>query len=162
MRSLVRDLGYSLRLLRRSPGFALTAIVTLTMAIAANVVLGVVNALLLHPLPVPQAHQVYQIQSKRSNVLSVSYPNYRDIRDRNKTFSDVAVYRLARIGLAVNGVAQPVWAYEASGNYFDMLGVHPLLGRFSCRSRSRKSASLVSCQTTLGSRRSHAAFYPSD
>jgi hypothetical protein len=101
------------------------------MAIAANVVVfGIFNALLLHPLPVPQAQQLVQIQGKPSNSLSLSYPNYRDIRDRNSTFSDVGVYRPARIGIGVDGVAQPVWGYEASGNYFDMLGVQPLLGRF--------------------------------
>ena len=131
MHTLLRDLSYTLRQLRRSPGFALTTVLTLTMAIAANVVVfGVLNALLFHPLPVPQPQQIMQIQGKQSNQLTFSYPNYRDIRDRNKTFSDVAVVRIARIGLGVNGTAQPVWGYEASGDYFDMLGIKPLLGRF--------------------------------
>ena len=59
MQILLRDLGYTLRQLRRSPGFALTTVLTLTMAIAANVVVfGVFNALLIHPLPVPQAAAV--------------------------------------------------------------------------------------------------------
>ena len=131
MHTLLRDLSYTLRQLRRSPGFALTTVLTLTMAIAANVVVfGVLNALLFRPLQLPQAQQLVQIQSKNRNNLTLSYPNYRDIRDRNKTFSDVAATRFARIGMSVNGTAQPVWGYEASGNYFDMLGVQPLLGRF--------------------------------
>lgn len=131
MHTLLTDLGYTLRQLRRTPSFALTAILTLTMAIAANVVVfGVVNGLLLHPLPVPQPQQVYQIQGRQSGSIVLSYPNYRDIRDRNSTFSAVSDYRLARIGIGVHGAAQPVWGYEASGNYFDMLGVQPLLGRF--------------------------------
>jgi predicted permease len=131
MQSFLRDLGYTLRQLRRSPGFALTTVLTLTMAIAANVVVfGVLNALIFHPLPVPQPQQIMQIQAKQSNNLVLSYPNYRDIRDRNKTFSDVAAVRIMRIGMGVNGTAQPVWGYEASGNYFDMLGIKPLLGRF--------------------------------
>ncbi|HEY6768961.1 MAG TPA: ABC transporter permease [Candidatus Sulfotelmatobacter sp.] len=131
MHTFLRDISYTLRQLRRSPGFALTTIVTLTMAIAANVVVfGVLNALLFHPLPVPHAQQLVQIQGMSSNDLTLSYPNYRDIRDRNNTFSDVAIFRFARVGLGVNGVAQPVRGYEASGNYFDMLGVQPLLGRF--------------------------------
>ncbi len=131
MHTLTQDLAYTFRQLRRTPSFALTAILTLTMAIAANVIVfGVVNGLVLHPLPVPQARQLYQIQGRRSGELSVSYPNYRDIRDRNSTFSAVSVYRLARVGIGVRGAAQPVWGYEASGNYFDMLGVQPLLGRF--------------------------------
>ena len=129
MQSLLNDIRYALRQLWRSPGFALTSVLTLTMAIAANVVVfGVLNALVLHPLPVPAANRVVQVQ--RSNGISMTYPNYRDIRDRNRTFSDVAVYRLARIGFDISGSAQPVWGYEVSGNYFDMLGIKPALGRF--------------------------------
>jgi predicted permease len=129
MEIFLQDLRYAVRQLRRSPGFALTAILTLTMAIAANVVVfGVLDALVLDPLPVPEPDRVMQIQRGRS--IAMSYPNYRDIRDRNRTFSSVAMYRLARIGLDANGTAQPVWGYEVSGNYFDMLGVKPLLGRF--------------------------------
>ena len=117
-----------LRQLRRSPGFALTTILTLTMAITANVVVfGLVNALLLHPLPLPEPRQLTMIESGN---ISVSYPDYRDLRDRNKSFSGLAFERINRIGLGVNGVAQPVWGYEASGNYFETLGVQPHLGRF--------------------------------
>lgn len=128
--SIWGDVRYSVRQLRRSPGFALTTILTLTMAIAANVVVyGVVNALLLHPLPVDHAEEIYQVQPPGSQ-LSVSFPNYRDLRDRNRAFSSLAVVHLSRIALGVNGIAQPVIGYEASGNYFSMLGVAPHLGRF--------------------------------
>src|SRR5277367_502599 len=128
MDAFLQDLRYALRQLRRSPGFALTAVLTLTMAIGANVVVfGVVNALVLHSLPVPEANRVYSIQPKG---VAISYPNYVDIRDRNKTFSGVSVVRIARIGLDVSGSARPVWGYEVSGNYFEMLGVKPVLGRF--------------------------------
>ncbi len=123
------DVRYALRQLRRSPGFAFTSVLTLTMAIAANVVVfGVLNALVLHPVPVPEADRVVQVQ--RPNGVSMSYLDYRDIRDRNRTFSSLAVYRLARIGFDVSGKAQPLWGYEVSGNYFDMLGIKPVLGRF--------------------------------
>jgi hypothetical protein len=94
--SLGSDIRYSLRQLRRSPGFALTTILTLTMSIAANVVVyGVVNALLLHPLPVDHAEEIYQVQPSQ---LSISYPNYRDLRDRNRVFSSLAIM------LAVTGI----------------------------------------------------------
>jgi hypothetical protein len=127
MQSLFNDIRYALRQLRRSPGFALTSVLTLTMAIAAKVVVfGVLNALVLHPLPVPGADRVVQVQ--RPNGISMSYLDYRDIRDRNRTFSNLAVYRLARIGFDASGSAQPVWGYEVSGNYFDMLGIKPTLG----------------------------------
>ncbi len=124
----MQDLRYALRQLRRSPGFAFTAILTLTMAIGANVaVFGVINALVLRSLPVPQANRVYSIQSKG---IAISYPNVEDIRHRNKTFSGVSVVRIARIGLDTSGSARPVWGYEVSGNYFEVLGVKPVLGRF--------------------------------
>jgi hypothetical protein len=128
MRNLLYDIRYALRQLRRSPGFTVTAVLTLALAIGANVVVfGVLDALVLQPLPIPQADRVVQIQ--RPNGISMSYPNYRDIRDWNRTFSGVAVYRLARIGLDAAGSAQTAWGYEISGNYFDMLGVKPALGR---------------------------------
>jgi predicted permease len=123
------DVPYALRQLRRSPGFAFTSVLTLTMAIAANVVaFGILNALVLHPLPVAEADRIVQVQRVRGT--SMSYLDYRDIRDRNRTFSNLAVYRLARIGFDISGNAQPLWGYEVSGNYFDMLGIKPALGRF--------------------------------
>jgi predicted permease len=130
MRTLFADLRYALRQLRRSPGFAVTAILTLTMAIGANVVVfGVINAILIYPLPIPDAHGVYSIEVSAADT-SFSYPDYQDIRDRNKTFSDIADCKLTLIGLDGNGTAKPVFGYEVSGNYFRMLGVQPLLGRF--------------------------------
>jgi hypothetical protein len=100
------DVRYALRQLRRSPGFAFTSVLTVTMAIAANVVVfGVLNALVLHPLPVAEADRVVQVQRARGT--SMSYLDYRDIRDRNRTFSNLAVYRLARIGFDISGNAQP-------------------------------------------------------
>jgi predicted permease len=131
--SLFSDIRISLRQLRRSPMFALTTVLTLTVTIAANVVVyGVVNGLILHPLPVPQPEQIYQIQGHQSDDLTFSYLNYRDIRDRNRSFSSVALFRPARVGVAGPAAepAQPVWAYEATGNYFSTLGIQPLLGRF--------------------------------
>jgi len=131
MRTVLADLQFSWRQLRRSPGFAFTAIVTLTMAIAANVVaFGVINALLLHPLPVTEPRQIYQVESSKGGGMVVSYPNYRDIRDLTQTFSSIAATRIQPMGIGVNGVAQTVWGYEASGNYFSTLGVQPQLGRF--------------------------------
>ena len=131
MHDFWRDTCYALRQLRRAPSFALTAILTLTMTIAANVVVfGVVHAMLLQSLPVPHPEQMVQVQGQDATDLTISYPNYRDIRDRNRAFSNIAVFRLMRIGLQNDGAAQPAWGYEASGNYFDMLGVQPVLGQF--------------------------------
>jgi hypothetical protein len=76
------------------------------------------NALVLHPLAVPEGNRIYQVQTKRSEAISISFANYADIRDRNSTLSSLAIFRLARIGIGVHGMAQPVWGYEVSGNYF--------------------------------------------
>jgi predicted permease len=137
LQNLLKDLRYALRRLSKSPGFALTAVLTLTIAIGANIVVfGVLNALVLHPLPVPEGSRLYTVQS--ANSFAMSYPNYRDIRDRNHTFSEVADARLMRLGLEVSNKAQAVWGYEASGNYFDAMRIKPLLGRLLAPSDDEK------------------------
>jgi predicted permease len=131
VQNLLQDIAVALRKLRHSPGFAIVAVLSLTMAIAANVVVfAVVNTFVLHSLPVPDADRVVQIQGPRSDGIAMSYPNYLDILDRNRSFSGIAATRLARIGFDATGAAQPLWAYEVSGNYFDTLRIKPLLGRF--------------------------------
>jgi len=131
VQNLKRDISLAFRKLRHSPGFAMVAVLSLTAAIAANVVVfGVVNAFILHPLPVPDADRVVQIQGPQSDAISMSYPNYLDILDRNRSFSGIVATRLARIGFDASGTAQPLWAYEVSGNYFNTLGIKPRLGRF--------------------------------
>lgn len=131
MRTLLDDLRLTLRQLRRSPGFLLTAVLTLTLAITANVVVaGIASGLLFHPLPVPEPQQLVQIQNPGFMGISFSYPNYRDLRDRSMgTFSVVALSRLTRLSLGVDGAAQPVWGYGVSGNFFGMLGLQPQMGR---------------------------------
>jgi predicted permease len=124
-----RDFRYSLRQLRRSPGFALTAILTLALGIGANVVVfGVLNAILLRPLNVAGAGRLYQVEASGGGI-SQSYPDFLDLRARNTTFSDMTSYRVSDVGLNTGLKAQRTWMYEVSCNYFDMLGVQPELGR---------------------------------
>lgn len=131
MQNFIQDVRYALRQLQKSPGFAAVAVLTLILGIGANVVVfGVLSALLLHPLRIENPEQVFTLQHQGAQDINSSYPDYRDVRDRNHTFSNLATYRVARIGLEAPDGAHPVWGYEASGNYFDMLGVKPLLGRF--------------------------------
>jgi predicted permease len=130
LENLLFDIRFSLRMLRKSPAFTVVSVLTLTLAIGANVVaFGVLNALVLHPLALPEGERIYQVQTKQAGAIDISYANYADIRDRNSTFSSLAIVRLARIGIGVHGIAQPVWGYEVSGNYFQMLRIKPLLGR---------------------------------
>ena len=125
-----QDIRFALRQLRKSPGFTITAVLTLTLAIGANaVVFGVLNALILRPLNVPQAESLFIIQHG-SEVASHSYPDYLDLRQRNRSFDDLAVWAISQAGLDTGKDPSNVWEYETSGNYFDTLRVQPYLGRF--------------------------------
>jgi predicted permease len=130
MHEIWMDLRVAVRRLRRSPGFVLTVVATLTMAIAANlVVFGVMNAAVLRPLNVANADRLMMIEHGQHGYINQSYPDYQDFRSRNSTFSDMAAYRLNDAGLSTQELAHKSWIYEVSGNYFDMLGVQPELGR---------------------------------
>src|SRR3954447_16959745 len=98
--SLVQDVRFSLRMLRKSPGFTITAVLTLALAIGANaVVFGVLNALILHPQNVPRAESLYGIEHGSDKDPSQSYPDYLDLRDRNRSFDALAAYTLLTAGL---------------------------------------------------------------
>ncbi|HZC44360.1 MAG TPA: ABC transporter permease, partial [Acidobacteriaceae bacterium] len=133
MPTLFQDLRYAVRQLRHSPGFALTAIITLALGIGANVVVfSVLNSLVLKPMNYPNADKVYTLQHPGEagfGALANSYPDYKDLRDRNTTFSELATYRFAHIGMQTSNGPVPVWGDEVSGNYFNMMGVQPYMGR---------------------------------
>lgn len=123
------DVRIALRKLRKSPGFAVTAVLTLALAIGANaIVFSVLNALVLRPLNLPGSRNLYTTENHGQPMNS--YPDYRDLRDRNRTFDGIALYNFDDAGLNFGGNPQRAWIYEASGNYFDVLGVQPYLGRF--------------------------------
>ncbi len=126
----IRDIRYSLRILRKSPGFTAVAVLTLALAIGANaVVFGILNALILRPLNVPQAESFYGVQ-QTSGWPYQSYPDYLDLRDRNRSFDGLAAYNITAAGLDTGKDPSRAWLYEVSGNYFDVLGIQPYLGRF--------------------------------
>src|SRR5262249_23030980 len=131
MKFLRQDIRFSLRLLRKSPGFAITAVVTLALGIGANaVVFSVLNALILHPLDVPEADSLYAIWRPDANTAAESSPTYLNLPDRNRSFNDLADYTGYQAGLDAGKDPTRVWIYETSGNYFDALGIQPYLGRF--------------------------------
>ena len=127
---MLSDVKFSVRQLVKSPGFTLTAIVTLALGIGANaVVFSVLNALVLKPLNVPNAENLYTVQ--RFVGPSQSYPDYVDLRDKNRTFDSMFAYDImGPVGVDRGGNPSTAWPYMASGNYFDALGVQPYLGRF--------------------------------
>jgi predicted permease len=123
------DLKFAWRRLLKSPGFAFTAILTLALAIGANaVVFSVLDALVLHTINVPNAQRFYSIEADKESLNS--YPDYLDVRNRNRSFDGVLAFNIADAGLATGGDPAHIWLYEASGNYFDTLGIKPYLGRF--------------------------------
>lgn len=128
---MLADLKYTLRQLRKSPGFAVTAVLTLAIGIGANsVVFSVVNALVLRPLALPHAEQLMFFQRMPVDSPDQSYPDYVDMRDRNTSFAGLAAYRMNTAGLDTGQNPSSIWFYEASGNYFDVAGIEPYLGRF--------------------------------
>lgn len=129
MDSVLLDISYALRRLLKTPGFALLAVLTLALAIGANTtVFSMLNALVLRPLPVKQPDRLVCLSGPQ--MLSQSFPNYRDFRDRTKTMLGLVATRLTVIALSHTGENARVWGYEVTGNYFQVLGVKPALGRF--------------------------------
>lgn len=134
--SLLQDIRLGIRVLRKSPGFTITAVITLALAIGANsVVFSVLNALILRPLNVPNSRSLYGIwHSPDANIddgtAEVSYPDYLDLRDRNRSFDGLAAFAIYDAGLDTGKDPSRVWTYATSGNYFDVLRLHPYLGRF--------------------------------
>jgi predicted permease len=130
LESVFQDLRFALRVLRKSPGFTVVAVLTMAMAIGANaVVFGILNALILHPLNLPDAESLYAIQHGNEASSYQSYPDYLDLRDRNHSFDGLAAFSGAQAGLDTGENASRAWIYEVSGNYFDVLKIHPYLGR---------------------------------
>jgi macrolide transport system ATP-binding/permease protein len=137
---MLHDLRYSLRTLRQNPGFALVAIISLALGIGANAaIFSFADALILRPLAVPHASGLIQVQSQSrgetladvTQYMEMSYPDYRDLRDRAGSFSGLAATNFAQFGFATQKDALPKMKFGAmvSGNFFDVLEVHPALGR---------------------------------
>jgi predicted permease len=129
--TLVQDVRFSLRMLRKSPGFTFAAVLTLALAIGANaVVFGIMDGLVLRPLNVPQPESLYGTHYG-DNAAWQSYPNYLDLRDRNHSFEDLAAFNMVlSVGLDTGNDATAANGFATTGNYFDVLRLHPYLGRF--------------------------------
>ncbi|HEV3141601.1 MAG TPA: ABC transporter permease, partial [Vicinamibacterales bacterium] len=129
--TLIQDVRFSLRVLRKSPGFAVTAILTLALGIGANaVVFSVLNAFILRPLDVPQPETLYQLERGKDKDGAQSYPDYIDLRDRNRSFDGLAAYGFNVVAVDSDGNPARAWAISVTGNYFDVLRIQPFLGRF--------------------------------
>ena len=130
--TVIQDVRFSLRKLRKSPGFTSVAVLTLALAIGANaLVFAVLNALVLRPLNVPRVDTLYQLgRTSEKWGGNESYPSYLDLRDGNRSFEGLAADNISGAGLDTGEGPSRAWGYETSGNYFDVLGIQPYLGRF--------------------------------
>ncbi len=130
MQTLWQDLRYGVRMLKKNPGFTAVAVLTLAVAIGANaVVFSVMNGLILRALNVPRPEGLYLIERGIDKDSSQSYPDYLDLRDRNRRFDGLIAYNISQASLDTGKNPSRVWVFEVSGNYFDALGTQPYLGR---------------------------------
>jgi len=140
MTGILQDLRYALRQLARSPGFAAVAVVTLALGIGANTaIFTLLDQALLRKLPVRDPEQLVVLQfsgtdrghvsSRADHHLYFSYPMYRDLRNRNAAFSGLIATSWTQVGLQWHDQPDLVAAELVSGNYFDVLGVRPAVGR---------------------------------
>ena len=136
MHALWRDIRYAARSLRQAPGFLIVVVLTLGLGIGANTaIFSLMDQVLLRPLPVHDPGALVLLdgpgafRGRTLNAMTFSYPMYRDFRDRNEVFAGV----LARVPLAMTavwrGVSERANGELVSGNYFDVLGIRPALGR---------------------------------
>lgn len=135
MSTLFYDLRYALRMLRKHPGFTLVAVLTLALGIGANAALfSLTDAVLLQTLPVKDPGQLTAIATLESASggeanHSFSYPMYQDLRDKNDVFSGVIARGGAQMNISYEGQNDRVRGELVSGNYFEVLGVRPWVGR---------------------------------
>jgi len=133
--NLLLDVRYAVRVLRKSPSFTVVALLTLMLGIGANIVVfGVLNAVLLQPLDVSDPQSLYQIRHRQwmiGRLLTTSYPAFEDFRRRNTTFSGMTgIYGYSHAALSWRNALRNVHGDAVTGNYFDLLGVQPEVGRF--------------------------------
>ncbi len=132
MRFFWLDLRYALRQLKKSPGFTSVAVLTLALGIGANTALfSVINGVLLNPLPFHEPNQLVTLSESKPNFGrgSISYPNFRDWQNDNRSFSAMAVARAYAFSLTGRGEAEQVNAEFVSSDFFPLLGVKPVIGR---------------------------------
>ncbi len=131
---MFRDLQYAWRILLKSPAFTAIAVATLALGIGANTaIFSVANALLLRALPYPHPDRLVLISggdfAREGSYGRLSYPFFRLIRGHSRSYSAVAACTFETFNLTGHGDAQQITSARASWNFFDMLGVHPMVGR---------------------------------
>jgi putative ABC transport system permease protein len=134
---MLNDIRYGLRQLWKHPAFTIVAVLTLALGIGANTaIFSVVNAVLLKPLPFPAPDELIAVgvidtrqKATQTELGSLSYPDFFDYRDQNRTLASMAVYRNRSFALTGEEGASSVPGIKSSAEYFDVLGIKPKIGR---------------------------------
>jgi len=132
--AVIQDIRFSLRMLRKSPGATAVALLSLTLGLSVNTtVFSWVRSVLLNPLPgVADGDRVATIETvtPSGEMIDSSYPDFQDFRDRSTLLAGVIAFKERPLGLGADARTDRVWSLMVSGNYFDVLGLRPALGRF--------------------------------
>jgi predicted permease len=133
---MLNDIRYGLRQLIKHPAFTIIAVLTLALGIGANTaIFSVVNAVLLKPLPFPEPDQLIAVgmtdtrQKGQTDLNSLSYPDFFDFRDQNRTLTSSAIYHDLTFALTSEEGATSVHGVKASAEFFGVLGIKPKMGR---------------------------------
>ncbi len=136
MEGLLQDLRFAIRQLRKSPGFALTTVLTLALGIGATTaIFSLIHAVLLKPLPFPQPDRLIFLEGLDQSVGKpgipepISYPDFFDWRSRNHSFEAISSLRNESRTLSGNGIPQQLQTLIVSSDFLRVLGIHPILGR---------------------------------
>ena len=137
MFTIIQDFRFAVRILIKNPGFSLIAIISLALGIGANAaIFSLADALFLRPLPILEPSAVLNISTNNPTICfwrrsNVSYPNYRDLRDKSHSFDSMTAFQLTTLSVATSAKDLPKirTGVIASDNFFQTLGVQPILGR---------------------------------
>jgi putative ABC transport system permease protein len=144
---MISDLKYAVRMLAKTPGFAVIAVLTLALGIGANsAIFSVIDTVLLRPLPFPKSNELISVWSKvqgEAERETGSFPDYADIRDQSQTLDSLFAYTLASTVLGTGGESHELRGLATTSDTFRVLGVPPLLGRTFTREEERKDSYVV-------------------
>src|SRR5947208_12970255 len=128
-----QDVRYGLRILVKSPGFTLVAVLSLALGIGANTaIFSLVNAVLLRPLPVGDPSRLMSVSTtdqKNPGNLPLSHLNFKDLRTGNSVFSDMAAFTFNQVNYSTGRESEQIPVQVVTANYFTLLGAQPALGR---------------------------------
>jgi putative ABC transport system permease protein len=146
MNTLWQDIRYGARMLLKNPGITVIVIIALALGIGANTaIFSVVNAVLLRPLPYPEADRLIFLNEKSPAIdeMSISYPNFLDWRTHNQTFEKIGVYNRASYNLTGTGEAERIVTGQVSADLFSVLRVNAAQGRVFTNEEDKPGATPV-------------------